>query len=71
MSEIREFICSDCKGHIYTFVRDRSGLCLNCDFVRRLDLPPEQEARMRALLGCELGQKEHEWPEDVARQGAP
>jgi DNA-directed RNA polymerase subunit RPC12/RpoP len=54
----REFVCVDCKTHVYTLLRDEKERCLNCDFVRRLELPPEREREIRAVLGCELPPEE-------------
>lgn len=50
----REFICVDCKRHVHTLRQDPTDRCLNCGFVRNLELPPERERELREVLGCEL-----------------
>jgi len=51
------FVCVDCGAHVY----DMSGAkiparerCCNCMFIRRLELPPGEEALMRERLGVPL-----------------
>jgi DNA-directed RNA polymerase subunit RPC12/RpoP len=50
----REFICADCRAHVFTFQRDQTDVCLDCGFIRQLALSPEREKELRTLLGCEL-----------------
>jgi hypothetical protein len=56
----REFVCLDCKAHVFSYgdcggeLRDR---CYNCAFIRTLELAPEKEAELRRVLDCELREK--------------
>lgn len=52
-----EFVCADCKALVVRFDGHRGfppARCHNCDLIRNLGLPPDEEAQMRALLNCEL-----------------
>jgi hypothetical protein len=60
-----EFICEDCKTHVFSYSADPEATrCYMCNHVRSMKLPLERETALRKVLGCEL-----EGEEDSAKLG--
>jgi DNA-directed RNA polymerase subunit RPC12/RpoP len=50
-----EFICADCKAHVFSFGGGPNETrCATCDMIRLLKLPPDKEKAMRVLLDVEI-----------------
>jgi hypothetical protein len=54
MAQPIEFICADCKSHVFSYGGNPYATrCYNCTYIRNMDLSPEREAEMRRILDCE------------------
>jgi rubredoxin len=50
-----EFICKDCKSHVYSYGGDPEATrCHMCGVIHDLKLDKEKERQMRETLGCEI-----------------
>lgn len=54
-----QFVCADCGAHVWDFsgAPVQRSRCSNCQYVRSLNLPPDEETELREMLGVELQTK--------------
>jgi hypothetical protein len=53
--EPREFICEDCKSHVFSYNGDpEATLCHMCSYIRKMKLTLDREAVLRKVLDCEI-----------------
>lgn len=54
-----EFVCVSCNSDVISYGDDDKRVrCYNCSFIQRVAESPEQEAKLRKLLGCEWEERD-------------